>query len=600
MGIFSSKTKTAPPADVITTPQTGYSFVSPYMEDYSRRLLGSYFGSPGEYEGLISQPRDIPIEQTAGLTPLQIQARQQAGNLGGFNQYLDQAGGLFDKQEANLDASMGYLPQAEAGIQEGMGFQREGSDLTRGAGRFSDAAERMIGTGAETVSGGLGSLQRAEQFAGMASPEFGESEGIVRGAGFDPSRAEAGLGMAAMTGAGATRGFDPRSSSAFYDPYEDQVVQQTLQDINRVSAQQDIGLRDSAISAGAFGGSRGRITQEELARQTGRGAAEAIGGLRSQGFGRAQGQAQQAFEAQQGRQAQQAGLLSGIAGQLGDLSSQRSSTELQRAGQLGQFQGQGADATARQSQLFSGLGGQQASIGGQQAALGSQMAGLGQQQVQRGQALGGFGSNIGAGGQALGGLGQMQAGLGQQYGQIGQGIAGLGQQGQSQLGTQIGMLNQLGQQGQATQQAGLSRQFAGAQQLAGEPMSRLMQGQQLLAGSPMGGISGGTGTSAYQRGTSQKPSSASTILGALGSAAGAYFGASAAASDVDLKTNIKKVGELEPGIGWYTWDWNDKGKELGAESEPAEGVLAQEVLEVKPDAVVVKDGYYAVDYSKVL
>ena len=73
---FSSKTVTAPPADVITTPQTGYSFVSPYMEDYSRRLLASYFGSPGEYEGLISQARDIPIEQTAGLTPLQIQARQ--------------------------------------------------------------------------------------------------------------------------------------------------------------------------------------------------------------------------------------------------------------------------------------------------------------------------------------------------------------------------------------------------------------------------------------------------------------------------------------------------------------------------------------------
>ena len=186
----------------------------------------------------------------------------------------------------------------------------------------------------------------------------------------------------------------------------------------------------------------------------------------------------------------------------------------------------------------------------------------------------------------------MQAGLGQQYGQIGQGIAGLGQQGQSQLGTQIGMLNQLGQQGQATQQAGLSRQFAGAQQLAGEPMSRLMQGQQLLAGSPMGGISGGTGTSAYQRGSSQVPSTASQVLGAVGS----FF----SGSDVDLKTNIKKVGELEPGIGWYTWDWNDKGKAIGVDAEPTEGVLAQELLEVKPDAVIVKDGYYAVDYSKVL
>jgi hypothetical protein len=111
----------------------------------------------------------------------------------------------------------------------------------------------------------------------------------------------------------------------------------------------------------------------------------------------------------------------------------------------------------------------------------------------------------------------------------------------------------------------------------------------------MGGLSGGTGTSAYQRG------SISTtwywklqILGAVGSAAGAYFGAK---SDVELKTNIKKIGELEPNIGWYTWDWNDKGKAIGADSEPAEGVLAQEVLEVKPDAVNVKDGYYAVDYS---
>ena len=47
-------------------------------------------------------------------------------------------------------------------------------------------------------------------------------------------------------------------------------------------------------------------------------------------------------------------------------------------------------------------------------------------------------------------------------------------------------------------------------------------------------------------------------------------------------------------------DWNDKGKELGAESEPSEGVLAQEVLEVKPDAVVVQNGYYTVDYSKVM
>jgi hypothetical protein len=335
---------------------------------------------------------------------------------------------------------------------------------------FVDQARGMIEEGAGTVSGGIGALQRAEQ-----------------------------------SGIGATQMFDPRSASMFYDPYEDQVVQQTLQDINRAAAQQDIGLRDRAISQGAFGGSRGRIAQEELARQTGRGAAEAVGALRSQGFGRAQDAARQSFEAQQGRQAGLANLQSGLAGQ-------------------------------------------QAALGGQQAALG-------------------------------------------------QGIAGLGQQGQGMLGSQINMLNQLGAQGQATQQAALSRQFGAAQQLAQEPLQRLQTGQALLAGSPMGGISGGTGTSAYQRGVYQQPTALGQAIGAAGTI---MTGIGALRSDADLKENITKIGELEPGIGWYTWDWNDKGKAIGAESEPSEGVLAQEVLEVKPDAVVVKDGYYAVDYSKVM
>ena len=200
-----------PEAQVITAPQTGYSFVQPYAEDYSRRLLASYFGSPGEYEGLISRPRDIPIEQTAGLTPLQIQARQQAGRLGEYQPYLTEAGRLFGRQERALDEAFGYLPGAR-----------------------------------EAVTGGLGALQRAEE-----------------------------------TAKGTTGIYDPSMAQGFYDPYEQAVVQQTLEDISRQSAQQDIGLRDRAVSAGAFGGSRGRITQEELARQTGRGAAEAVSGIRS-------------------------------------------------------------------------------------------------------------------------------------------------------------------------------------------------------------------------------------------------------------------------------------------------------------------------------
>jgi len=74
-----------------------------------------------------------------------------------------------------------------------------------------------------------------------------------------------------------------------------------------------MALRDRAVSSGAFGGSRGRLAQSELARQQERGVAEAIAGIRSGGYQDAANRAQQAFESQQGRQAQFAGLQ----GQLG-------------------------------------------------------------------------------------------------------------------------------------------------------------------------------------------------------------------------------------------------------------------------------------------
>ena len=66
-----SKVEKGPEAESIELPQTGYQFVDPFAEDISRRILSAYFGSPGEYEGLIAQERDIPNEGTADLTDLE-------------------------------------------------------------------------------------------------------------------------------------------------------------------------------------------------------------------------------------------------------------------------------------------------------------------------------------------------------------------------------------------------------------------------------------------------------------------------------------------------------------------------------------------------
>ena len=89
---------------------------------------------------------------------------------------------------------------------------------------------------------------------------------------------------------------------------------------------------------------------------------------------------------------------------------------------------------------------------------------------------------------------------------------------------------------------------------------------------------------------------------ALGQAAniGATLGAAYLKSDIRLKTEIKRVGKLPNGIPVYRWEWTKEAKEI-VDDQPAFGVLAQEVLDFMPDAVTLgTDGYYEVDYGKVL
>ena len=87
---------------------------------------------------------------------------------------------------------------------------------------------------------------------------------------------------------------------------------------------------------------------------------------------------------------------------------------------------------------------------------------------------------------------------------------------------------------------------------------------------------------------------AAKLAGAL--ASGGYFNP-AAPSDERLKENIKKIGKSKNGHNLYTWDWNDRAKELGVNS-PTTGVIAQEIIKYMPEAVTKHaDGYYMVNYG---
>jgi|TARA_R100001086_G_scaffold213984_1_gene129976 hypothetical protein len=70
-------------------------------------------------------------------------------------------------------------------------------------------------------------------------------------------------------------------------------------------------------------------------------------------------------------------------------------------------------------------------------------------------------------------------------------------------------------------------------------------------------------------------------------------------SDNRLKENIAYIGDYKD-YKVYTWDYNQTAKDLNLNDGPEVGVMAQEVLEKNPDAVIKdKTGYYRVNYKKL-
>lgn len=92
-------------------------------------------------------------------------------------------------------------------------------------------------------------------------------------------------------------------------------------------------------------------------------------------------------------------------------------------------------------------------------------------------------------------------------------------------------------------------------------------------------------------GANGAPSPFASLFASGAGGGGAAGGAAMAASDINLKENIVKIGEEK---GFNIYQFNYKGK-----SEKYQGVMAQEVQEIMPEAVVEKDGFLAVDYDKI-
>jgi hypothetical protein len=69
-------------------------------------------------------------------------------------------------------------------------------------------------------------------------------------------------------------------------------------------------------------------------------------------------------------------------------------------------------------------------------------------------------------------------------------------------------------------------------------------------------------------------------------------------SDPVLKENIELIG-TKNGFNIYAWDWNELATDKLGLNGSSEGVMADQVKVVMPEAVQYKDGFMQVDYSMI-
>jgi hypothetical protein len=327
---------------------------------------------------------------------------------------------------------------------------------------------------------GLGALATGQNMAAMSSQANLAPATAAIGQGIggltQAQMLALGAGGANLQGsqnlmAGAARGFDPRSTQSFMDPYRQQVIDETMRQMDRQGAIAQQGLSAQAVRSGAFGGEREGVQRAELQRNIMDQKSATIANLLSQGYSQAQANAMATFEQQQQRQmqagqgigqqaVQQAQLGQGAAGLYGNLAQGQIGAG-QGLGQLGVQQaqlGQGAAGQYMQAaQQYGNLASQGGALAGQEASINQNIANLLMQQSQaRNQAAQTAAGIYGQQSQQLQGLGQGIGQLaGQQFGigqQTAQGLGALGGQ-LGQLGVQQGAL---GQTAQALQQGDIN------------------------------------------------------------------------------------------------------------------------------------------------
>lgn len=351
----------------------------------------------------------------------------------------------------------GFTPDQQAAFEAARQASGAGTDATN---RAAGAAQGLIGF--------QNPFQAAQSFGG---PEAQQVSAFGGGKAFDP-------GSVAAQRIAAERG--PGGYEAYQSPFEQQVVDRSLGDIERARAEATAATRSQAAQAGAFGGSRSGVAESLTNRDFANQAASTAANLRNLGFSQSLG-----FNQADQNRALQADLANQGAGLQAGLGSLQARTQAGLAGQ-----GQGL----------------QAQLANQAANL--QAGQFTADQLQRG-------SQFNAANAAQFGLGAGHLGLG------GAGLLGqLGGQQQQMGAFGADLLSRIGGQQQALGQAGRDFDYQQFLEQRNKPFGDVDLLSQLLAR----GQFGRTGTS-QSSGTRIDPNpNRGSLLGTLGAIGGTVLG----------------------------------------------------------------------------
>ena len=207
---------------------------------------------------------------------------------------------------------------------------------------FIEAAAKPYITQLQQDVGGL----RTADLSKVYGPQFVAGQDPLQQAAVTTATGAAGLGsyapflQTAATQAGQAGQFvGPQAYQAFMSPYQQDVIDASLQEFD-IQAQKGLaGIAQRAIEAGAFGGGREGVQRAEYMSASDRNRAALQAQLLQQGFGQAQQAAGQAFGQQQAlaqQQQQLAALSPQLAGQeVAGLTSLGGALQSQKQAELG-------------------------------------------------------------------------------------------------------------------------------------------------------------------------------------------------------------------------------------------------------------------------